>query len=120
MFTGKRKASCRNKFLNFTLLDFTFPNSDHLPAFLRQFFCNCFVSGFVALDLVAPVCGVVRGSDVAAVMSMPETAVGKNGDSILGEDKIGMTRKFRVSAPADDMMMFENPNQLQFRGLVAF
>ena len=106
--------------MNFTLLDFTFPNSYNLPAFSSQFLCDCFVSGFVAFDLVAPVCGVVRGSDVAAVMSVPETAIGKNGDSILGKDKIGMPRKVRVSAPADDMMKPENFNQLQFRGLVAF
>lgn len=112
--------SCRNKFLNFTLLDFTFPNSHNLPAFSSQFFCDRFVSGFVALDLAAPIFGVVRWSDVAAVMSVPETAVGKNGDSILGEDKIGMPRKVRVSAPANDMTMLKNFDQLQFRGLVAF
>jgi len=106
--------------LNFPFFDFTFPNSYDLPAFLNQLPCYDFIPYFVALDFISPVLSVVRGINIAAIMTMPKATISKNHNSIFGKDKIWMPYKIRIPAPASYMMKPENFDQLNFRRFITF
>lgn len=47
-------------------------------------------------------------------MSMPETAVYKNSDALLGENKIWFAEERKVSPPASDSRFVEKMNKAQF------
>lgn len=87
-------------------LNLTFPNPHNLPASLSQFLCDRLVPCFVASDFPFPVIGIVGRDDVAAIVTVPETAVGKKRNPFLRKNKIGMTREAIISAPALDALGF--------------
>lgn len=91
-----------NKFQLFYIPAFYFalPNSNDAPAFLLQGLGHALIPLNISLDFIQPIFRVVCGRDIAALVAVPKAAVRKNGDFLPGENKIGMTKNFIVSAPA--------------------
>lgn len=99
-------------------LNLTFPYPHNFPASLSQLLCDCLIPCLISFDLLLPVLGIVGGDNVAAIVTVPETAVGKKRNPFLRKNKIGMTREAIISAPALDALGFENLDQPALRGLI--
>ena len=53
-------------------------------------------------------------------MTMPETAVNKNGDAFLTPNEIRLAQYVRMSPPADETCLPQKPDEEFFGGLVSF
>lgn len=102
----------------FTFFEVALPKAYDFPASLSQFLCDRLVPCFVAFDLLLPVLGIIGRDDVAAIVTVPETAVGKKRNPFVRKNKIGMTREAIISAPALDALGSENLDQPALRGLI--
>jgi hypothetical protein len=52
--------------------------------------------------------------------AVPEAAVHKHGEALLGKNEVGLAWQWTVPAPAFDSMRAQNGGQFQFGVLVAF
>jgi hypothetical protein len=97
-----------------------FPYPQNTPACAAQSSIDEQVPPPVTLDFMTPIFAI--GLWVAQMLwaSVPETAIHKNGEPVLAENKIRASQQGQMSAPAFDPMPPENFNQAHFGGLVAF
>ena len=73
---------------------------------------------YVPLALFLPVFPVVGWTSVSTVVTMPKTAVYKNGDLLLGKREIRAPFHRVISPPPYNSVPLEYFYQSQFRGLV--
>lgn len=78
------------------------------------------VMALVALLFGHPERLILLWVGVAAIMTMPETAINEYGNLLGGEDKIRMSLHGITSSPSGDPEFAENGDKLQFSGFVAF
>lgn len=97
--------------------EFALPNSyDCPPSFLKSG-SYLFVSINIPLSLLCPVLGIICWTCVAAVMSMPEATIHKDGNALFKKDEIRMSFYLIAMSPSRDMIRFEVLNQFQLRAL---
>lgn len=95
------------------------PNPHHLPTFFRQNLADQSVALLVAGAFGVPIRFILGGFGVAAVVTVPETTVGENGDALFGKDEIRFAGEGVVAPPAFYAVGFEELDQFQLRGAVA-
>jgi hypothetical protein len=67
------------------------PDANNFPAFVSELAVHFFIAGYIVGALFVPKCAVSFGARVALGTSMPETAIDKDGNSLLVEDKIRLS-----------------------------
>lgn len=97
----------------------TLPNPHHLPPLLRQEFGDQPVALLIAGAFGIPVGSVLGGFGIAAVVAVPEAAIGKDSDALFGEDEIRLAGERIIAPPAFDSVRLEEFDQFQLRGAIA-
>ena len=96
-----------------------FPNSEHTPAAPAEFASYQAIPCAVARELGVPKGSVGLGPGVAAWAAVTEAAVHEQCDSRLPEHEVRLAENGLVPTPAGDPMRSENPDESEFRLLVA-
>ena len=68
------------------------PDADDFPSLPAELAVHAFVAGHVVLALFIPEGAVGFRAGVALRAGVPETSVDEDGDLLLGEGKVGLSR----------------------------
>lgn len=85
------------------------PDSDHRPTGAAKEGGDSAVSAAVCLYFLRPECLVPARRTIAAWAAMPEAAVNEDGEPLLSEREVWLSRDRIVAAPADDARLAKAP-----------
>jgi hypothetical protein len=93
------------------------PDADDFPSMPAELAVHAFVAGHVVFSFLIPKLPVGFGAGVALGAAVPEASVDEDGELLLGEGKVGLSRQWKMPSPADDLVLFEQ-RQKHFLGLL--
>ncbi len=94
------------------------PDADDFPSLPAELASDAFIAGHVVLKLFIPESSVGFRPRVALGATVPETSVDEDGNFLLGEGKVGLSRQRKMPSPASDLVSFQQAQQRILRLLV--
>lgn len=85
------------------------PDTDDFPALLAELAGDAFIAGHVVFALFIPELPICLRAGVALGAAVPKTPVNEDGDLLLRERKVGLSRQQKMPSPAGDLVASEEP-----------
>ena len=96
-----------------------FPDAYDAPTVFPESLVDGAVSPMIAGDFFIPEATVCNRALKALRAAMPEAAIHKHGEFVLGKNEIRLAENSLMTAPAGDAVFPENTDQCDFRILIA-